>query len=323
MPDISKYLKQAEELDKKRGISSNPSVMPAVTPGGTVTQTAGPDISAYLAQAEKLDRERSAAPTTTPNATRADGAGVGGNGYEIQMPKLEVELPQIRAFGAADYPAPNLKRIGNVLAAAGTGAAAGFVETAGQLTQPQGLTIGESARVALQGGTRAQEQAAEQEKAQRIRENIKAPLYATADRLTEQSAAYTEKAKEGLGKVGQFAVDLGVTGTQLVGDMALGLINPVLGTGAMATRVFGGSAQEARQAGATETEQQLYGLGSAATSVLVEKIGENGTRTYRVSDSAGNVVQIRVTVSDLVTEKLKADFTHILPPSFRIASLIS
>ena len=276
MPDISTYLKQAEELDKKRGISSNPSVMPAVTPGGTVTQTAGPDISAYLAQAEKLDRERSAAPTTTPNTTRADGAGVGGNGYEIQMPKLEVELPQIRAFGAADYPAPNLKRIGNVLAAAGTGAAAGFVETAGQLTQPQGLTIGESARVALQGGTRAQEQAAEQEKAQRIRENIKDPLYATADRLTEQSAAYTEKAKEGLGKVGQFAVDLGVTGTQLLGDMALGLINPVLGTGAMATRVFGGSAQEARQAGATETEQQLYGLGSAATSVLVEKIANVG-----------------------------------------------
>ncbi|MBP3699090.1 MAG: hypothetical protein J6J01_06405 [Oscillospiraceae bacterium] len=276
MPDISKYLKQAEELDKKRGISSNPSVTPTVTPGGTATQTAGPDISAYLAQAEKLDRERSAAPTTTPNTTRADGAGVGGNRYEIQMPKLEVELPQIRAFGAADYPAPNLKRIGNVLAAAGTGAAAGFVETAGQLTQPQGLTIGESARVALQGGTRAQEQTAEQEKAQRIRENIKAPLYATADRLTEQSAAYTEKAKEGLGKVGQFAVDLGVTGTQLVGDMALGLINPVLGTGAMATRVFGGSAQEARQAGATETEQQLYGLGSAATSVLVEKIANVG-----------------------------------------------
>ena len=118
--------------------------------------------------------------------------------------------------------------------------------------------------------------AAEQEKAQRIRENIKDPLYATADKLQEQSAAYTEKAKEGLGKVGQFAVDLGITGTQLLGDMALGLINPVLGTGAMATRVFGGSAQEARQAGATETEQQLYGLGSAATSVLVEKIANVG-----------------------------------------------
>lgn len=221
-------------------------------------------------------RIKASKPTTAPNTTRADGAGVGGNGYEIQMPKLEVELPQIRAFGAADYRAPNLNRVGNVLAAAGTGAAAGFVETAGHLTQPQGLTIGESARVALQGGTRAQEQAAEQEKAQRLRENIKDPLYATADRLTEQSAAYTEKAKEGLGKVGQFAVDLGVTGTQMLGDMALGLINPVLGTGAMATRVFGGSAQEARQAGATETEQQLYGLGSAATSVLVEKIANVG-----------------------------------------------
>lgn len=225
----------------------------------------------------KVNTPAKTAAPTTPNTTRADGAGVGGNGYEIQMPKLEVELPQIRAFGAADYPAPNLKRIGNVLAAAGTGAAAGFVETAGQLTQPQGLTIGEQLRLAAQGKTtQADTMAAEQEKAQRIRENIKDPLYSTADRLTEQSAAYTEKAKEGLGKVGQFAVDLGVTGTQLLGDMALGLINPVLGTGAMATRVFGGSAQEARQAGATETEQQLYGLGSAATSVLVEKIANVG-----------------------------------------------
>lgn len=225
----------------------------------------------------KVNTPAKTAAPTTPNTTRADGAGVGGNGYEIQMPKLEVELPQIRAFGAADYTAPNLKRIGNVLAAAGTGAAAGFVETAGQLTQPQGLTIGEQLRLAAQGKTtQADTVAAEREKAQRLREKIKDPLYATADRLTEQSAAYTEKAKEGLGKVGQFAVDLGVTGTQLLGDMALGFINPVLGTGAMATRVFGGSAQEARQAGATETEQQLYGLGSAATSVLVEKIANVG-----------------------------------------------
>lgn len=211
---------------------------------------------------------------TTTSTTRADGAGVGGNGYEVQMPKLE-----INAFGAGGK-TPNVagtvKRIGNVMAAAGTGTAAGFVETAGQLTQPQGLTIGESGRVALQGGTRAQEQAAEQAKAQRIRENIKNPLYATADKLAQQSEEYTEKAKEGLGKVGQFAVDLGVTGAQMLGDMALGLINPVLGTGAMATRVFGGSAQEARQAGATETQQQLYGLGSAATSVLVEKIANVG-----------------------------------------------
>ena len=268
MVDMSKYYEKAKEIDKANG-----------------NMTGAVDMSQYYAKAREIDAKNGhvtptyAAPTTTPNTTRADGAGVGGNGYEIQMPKLEVDLPQIRAFGAGDTPdmTGSAKRIGNVLAAAGTGAAAGFVETAGQLTQPQGLTIGEQMRLAAQGKTtQADTVAAEREKAQRLRENIKDPLYATADRLTEQSAAYTEKAKEGLGKVGQFAVDLGVTGTQLLGDMALGLINPVLGTGAMATRVFGGSAQEARQAGATETEQQLYGLGSAATSVLVEKIANVG-----------------------------------------------
>lgn len=216
------------------------------------------------------------ATKTANDTTRADGAGVGGKSgaQDLVVPRLE-----IKAFGAGSTPnvMGGAKRIGNVLAAAGTGAAAGFVEAAGQVTQPQGLTIGESARLALQGKTtQADTVAAEQAKAERIRKNIKDPLYATADKLQQQSADYTEQAKEGLGKVGQFAVDLGVTGAQLLGDMALGTINPALGTASMATRVFGGSAQEARQAGATETEQQLYGLGSAAVSVLVEKIANVG-----------------------------------------------
>ena len=142
MPDISKYLKQAEELDKKRGISSNPSVMPAVTPGGTVTQTAGPDISAYLAQAEKLDRERSAAPTTTPNATRADGAGGGGNGYEIQMPKLEVNA--LGAGGGAREGGNLWDRIRDTLSGGIKQSVGGNVDTMGTMyeaTQGQRDTL--------------------------------------------------------------------------------------------------------------------------------------------------------------------------------------
>lgn len=69
----------------------------------------------------------------------------------------------------------------------------------------------------------------------------------------------------------------------------------------------------------TASETVTWHNGTKGT-VLVEKIGENGTRTYRVSDSAGNVVQIRVTVSDLVTEKLTitlasdADGSQIIDP---------
>lgn len=180
----------------------------------------------------------------------------------------------INAFGANVNAG---KRAGDVLGAAVTGGIGNAAEALGQATQSTGLTIGENARLATQGkGTQAEVMKAKGEKADRIRENIKDPLYATADKLQAQSQQYTEAAKEGLGKVGQFAVDASIMGTQLAGDILLGTINPALGTAAMATRVFGGSAQEARQAGATETQQQLYGAASAATSILVEKIAQVG-----------------------------------------------
>lgn len=209
----------------------------------------------------------------------------------------------INAFGAN----PNAgKRAGDVLGAAVTGGIGNFAEALGQITQPTGLTIGENARLAAEGKTtQADMVAAEQEKADRIRENIKEPLYDFSDRMQAQSQQYTEAAKEGLGKVGQFAVDLGVTGTQLMGDIALGALNPALGTAALATRAFGGSAQEARQAGATETQQQLYGTASAATSILVEKIAQVGKLfkgAYGGSIAGGSVDDILTRVIGKVTK---------------------
>ena len=209
----------------------------------------------------------------------------------------------INAFGAN----PNAgKRAGDVLGAAVTGGIGNFAEALGQITQPTGLTIGENARLAADGKTtQADTVAAEKEKADRIRENIKDPLYDFSDRMQAQSQQYTEAAKKGLGKVGQFAVDLGVTGTQLVGDIALGALNPALGTAALATRAFGGSAQEARQAGATETQQQLYGTASAATSILVEKIAQVGKLfkgAYGGSIAGGSVDDILNRVIGKVTK---------------------
>ena len=95
MADMSKYYEKAREIDKANGVAPV---------NGTMEQ--------YYAKAREIDKKNGYVSPTAPAAptTRADGAGVGGNGYEIQMPKLEVELPQIRAFGAADYPAPNLWR---------------------------------------------------------------------------------------------------------------------------------------------------------------------------------------------------------------------
>lgn len=101
--------------------------------------------------------------------------------------------------------------------------------------------------------------------------------YETADRLSEQSAENIAAAKEGLGGLGQFAVDVGVAGTQLAGDALIGaLLAPVTGGASalapMAVRGFGSGTQQARQEGATLGQQVAYGAGSAALSVATEKI---------------------------------------------------
>lgn len=96
--------------------------------------------------------------------------------------------------------------------------------------------------------------------------------YQTADRLSQSSAADVAQAKEGLGPVGQFAVDLGVQGVQMAGDVAASAVIPGAGLALMTARSAGSSAQRARQAGATYGQQLAYGLGSGALSLATEKI---------------------------------------------------
>lgn len=96
--------------------------------------------------------------------------------------------------------------------------------------------------------------------------------YQTADRLSQSSAADVAQAKEGLGPVGQFAVDLGVQGVQMAGDVAASAVIPGAGLALMTARSAGSSAQRARQAGANYGQQFAYGLGSGALSLGTEKI---------------------------------------------------
>ena len=96
--------------------------------------------------------------------------------------------------------------------------------------------------------------------------------YQKADRLSQSSAADVAQAKKGLGPVGQFAVDLGVQGVQMAGDVAASAVIPGAGLALMAARSAGSSAQQARQAGATYGQQLSYGLGSGALSLATEKI---------------------------------------------------
>ena len=97
-------------------------------------------------------------------------------------------------------------------------------------------------------------------------------VYDTADRLAAQSTQNIAEAKEGLGSVGQFAVDVGVAGTQLAGDALLAALTGGSALVPMAVRGFGSGTQQARQEGATLGQQVAYGAGSAALSVATEKI---------------------------------------------------
>ena len=97
--------------------------------------------------------------------------------------------------------------------------------------------------------------------------------YDIADRLADSGAKDINKAKSGLGKAGQLAVDAGVAGAQMGMDIAL---TPFMGGSAlfpMFMRSAGGGALQARRAGATHEQQVNYGFASGALSVATEKIG--------------------------------------------------
>lgn len=99
--------------------------------------------------------------------------------------------------------------------------------------------------------------------------------YELADDIQQSSAQDIERAKEGLGGVGQVLVDAGASMTQTALDTAA---NALLGTpgsmGAFAMRAFGGGTQQARQDNPDSTlgQQVLYGAASAAKEVFTEKM---------------------------------------------------
>lgn len=90
--------------------------------------------------------------------------------------------------------------------------------------------------------------------------------------VTNSGAQNIERAKDGLGTVGQIVVDAGASMTQMAGDA---LARAALGGGGMlpfAMRAFGGGTQQARAEGATIDEQLLYGGAIAAKEVITEKM---------------------------------------------------
>lgn len=204
----------------------------------------------------------------------------------------------IKALGAGDYGASKNTRTDNVLRASGTSAAGAIVYLKGLLdeidAQTKARDEADSAR--LKAGRDAAEQGIDintadgglkkaHEEQQKDFET-RAAKYAgvgedefkRAQELYAKSAEHEAKAKEGLGKVGQFAVDLGIAGTQFAGDIALNTILPGAGIAAMGARAAGQGAYSASLEGKDINEQLTSGLKSAAVEVLTEKLFGLGSK---------------------------------------------
>ena len=203
---------------------------------------------------------------------------------QTQAPK-QLKLPTIQAFGAGDYTraGKTMERVAKTVKAGATSAAAGFTEIAGQFhptTGQQSLgqfsgfgDMGRAVRDNRTKGTDINESIRRQEQQRRIRQKqSQRSIFDAATRLTEKGQQYEQEAKEGLGTVGQFLVDMGVTGTQMAGDAMANLILPGSGLAIMGMRSYGQAAGEARRQGKNEQQQFLAGLKSAGIEVFTEKM---------------------------------------------------
>lgn len=154
-----------------------------------------------------------------------------------------------------------LSRVGLTLRGAGENTLGSLAEAAGWLLTPS--EDGRNYRDRLTGDwadPKPLEQAASE-------------MHSQADKLLGKSNEDLTAAKFGIGKLGDVAVDVGAFGAQMVPEMALGAVTGgVGGLAAMGARAFGGGAHEARQAGASYGEQGLYGLASAGTELVTEKL---------------------------------------------------
>lgn len=253
------------------------------------------------------------AVTTAITPRTTTGTALGGSAATpvqlpaVQVPKLTkttpvqitkqttqpLKLPEIRAFGAGDYSKAGkaMERGAKTVAAGALGAASSAVEIAGQFTPTSGQQsmgqfsgfgdLGRAVRANREKGTDINTSIRQQE-AQRREKQLQSQqqIFSAATRLAEKGQQYETEAKEGLGTVGQFLVDMGVTGTQMAGDALMNLVLPGSGLAMMGLRSYGQAAGEARRAGKTSGQQFLAGLKSAGIEMFTEKMFGAFSKVY-------------------------------------------
>lgn len=223
-----------------------------------------------------------------PAKSAAQAAGSAGRTATPQKSEAQRRvdnLPNIHAFGAGDYTgAAGLMEKAWQTGKAGVLAVRGaFKEIEGQATPVNreqhlgtfsgfgdlGRAVSESRRTGE--SIDAITDRLETERQQR-REKQRQATFDRASDLFEKSAQAQEQAKEGLGTVGRFMVDMGVTGIQMAGDALVNLALPGGGLYMMGLRSYGQAANEARREGKSEEQQFVAGLKSAGIETLTEKM---------------------------------------------------
>lgn len=251
--------------------------------------------------------------TTAATPRTTTGTALGGSASTpvqlpaVQVPKLTkttpvqttkqathpLKLPEIRAFGAGDYSKAGkaMERGAKTVAAGALGAASSAVEMAGQFTPTSGQQsmgqfsgFGDLGRAVQENRRTGADISANirQQEAQRREKQLQSQqqIFSAATRLAEKGQQYEAEAKEGLGTVGQFLVDMGVTGTQMAGDALMNLVLPGSGLAMMGLRSYGQAAGEARRAGKTSGQQFLAGLKSAGIEMFTEKMFGAFSKVY-------------------------------------------
>lgn len=245
----------------------------AVKPAAAAASTRGTFLGGSSVTPVQLPR-----PLEVPKLTKAAAP------IQKTTPAQPLKLPEIKAFGAGSYGGGKaVERTAKTAAAGALSSAAGAVELAGQFhptTGQQSLgqfsgfgDLGRAVRENREKGTDIAASIRVQEQQRRVRQKLgQQKIFNAADRLAEKGRQYEQEAKEGLGTVGQFLVDMGVTGTQMAGDALANLVLPGSGLVMMGMRSYGQAAGEARREGKSEKQQFLAGLKSAAIEVFTEKM---------------------------------------------------
>ena len=257
--------------------------------GGTVAKQSGESADTGAKSTSRIseiiaaNKEAADKQLAVRNAPKVHGGTSGKFGVDA---KRDDGAVKIHALGAGETK-PTTSRVGKTINAGVQGTMSNFTNFWGWLKESDAAarardeadkeyTERQNKELAKTKGEKAIAKTEEQQKQKYAENHAKqkdnwSKDYEKADKLSAMSEKNVAEAKEGLGKVGQALVDIGVVGTQMLGDAVLNII-PGGGTASMIARVAGGAAQQARLEGKDIGQQSLAAIKSGSISWLTEKM---------------------------------------------------